>query len=250
MSLSSLPNLQPVDKPGQNASQNRAVKETFPSESPENSFYEMLRRIVETARSSNNKETASELAMKRIDALMDDSVLDMMDENPDEVPVEEPQRPWNIQIPKDDGVLNEASKNQQVKKAYGTATVKGDFDSIIAEASKTYGVDPFLIKSVIKAESGFNPNSTSPKGAMGLMQLMPGTAKDLGVQNAYDPYENIMGGTRYLKKLMDRYHGDTSKALAAYNWGAGNVERNPGKMPEETRNYISRITQYYRDIKA
>jgi soluble lytic murein transglycosylase-like protein len=92
--------------------------------------------------------------------------------------------------------------------------------------------------------------NTSPKGAMGLMQLMPATARELCVKNPYDPTENIMGGTRYFKGLLDRYRGDTALALAAYNWGMGNMEKNPEKMPRETTDYISRIARYYREIKA
>jgi hypothetical protein len=125
-----------------------------------------------------------------------------------------------------------------------------DIDDIIGNAAERFSVDPDLIRGVIKAESNFNRNSTSPKGAMGLMQLMPETARDLGVKDAYDPYENVMGGTRYLKGLLDRYDGNVDRALAAYNWGMGNVERNPGKLPRETRTYISRIKQYYLDAKA
>jgi hypothetical protein len=119
------------------------------------------------------------------------------------------------------------------------------YDDLIRKAAATHDVDPDLIRSVIQVESGFNASARSPKGAMGLMQLMPGTAQDLGVANPYDPEENIMGGTRYLKKLLTRYDGNVSLALAAYNWGMGNLENRPGRMPEETRNYISRITGLY-----
>ena len=120
------------------------------------------------------------------------------------------------------------------------------YASIINRASGTYGVDSSLIRSVIRAESGFDPDATSPKGAMGLMQLMPDTARGLGVSNAYDPEQNIMAGTRYLKYLLDRYNGNVPLALAAYNWGMGNVERATGRYPEETRDYVSRIMKSYR----
>ncbi|HOD34432.1 MAG TPA: lytic transglycosylase domain-containing protein [Syntrophales bacterium] len=124
------------------------------------------------------------------------------------------------------------------------------YENIIDDASKAYGVDPDLIKAVIRAESSFNPESRSTKGAMGLMQLMPGTAKDLGVNDPYDPVENIMGGTRYLRDLLDRFGNDRNLALAAYNWGMGNVERKPERMPLETRTYVARVNHYYRDQKV
>jgi hypothetical protein len=127
---------------------------------------------------------------------------------------------------------------------------RSDIDEIIHHAADKFSVDPDLIRGVIKAESNFNSHSTSPKGAMGLMQLMPSTARDLGVKNPYDPYENVMGGTRYLKGLLDRYDGDVDRALAAYNWGMGNVEKHPGRLPKETKTYISRIKQYYFNTKA
>ena len=135
----------------------------------------------------------------------------------------------------------------RVRKASDRAR---QYEPIIQQASQTYGVDPALIRAVIRAESNFKTESTSPKGAMGLMQIMPGTAKDLGIRDAYDPQQNIMGGTRYLKSLLDRYGGDVPTALAAYNWGMGNVERRPEKLPRETRVYVSRIQQYLDEGRA
>ncbi len=125
-----------------------------------------------------------------------------------------------------------------------------DIDNIIDHASQTHGVDPELTRAVIRAESDFDAGCTSPKGAMGLMQLMPETAKELGVKNPYNPVENVMGGTRYLRDLLDRYDGNVNLALAAYNWGMGNLERHPKSLPAETRTYITRVNQYYREATA
>ncbi len=115
---------------------------------------------------------------------------------------------------------------------------------IVERAASTYNVDASLISAVIKAESGGNPRATSPKGAMGMMQLMPGTAKDLGVNDPYDPRQNIMGGTKYLKMLLDRYDGNRDLALAAYNWGPGNLEKSHRSMPRETVEYVARIKKF------
>jgi soluble lytic murein transglycosylase-like protein len=119
-------------------------------------------------------------------------------------------------------------------------------DDIIEEASRKYGVEPGLIKAVISVESGGNPNALSPAGAQGLMQLMPKTAAELGVNNPLDPAENIMAGTRYLRQLLDRYWGNVRLALAAYNWGMGNLEKRPDAMPKETKNYIIKVENLYR----
>ena len=143
-----------------------------------------------------------------------------------------------------------ASKNEQMKINPVQEKPRPGLDEIIQRASSKYGVDENLIRSVVKMESNYNPAATSPKGAMGLMQLMPGTAKDLDVTRPYDPEENIMGGTRYLKGLLDRYHGDVSLSLAAYNWGMGNVEKRLEKMPMETKNYVTRVMQHYQAAKA
>jgi len=143
------------------------------------------------------------------------------------------------------GTQQEESKDRQSQSAPSAVRAPADLDDIIDRASRTYGVDKDLITSVIQAESDFHPDATSPKGAMGLMQLMPDTARGLGVSNAYDPEQNVIGGTRYLKGLLERYNGDVKLALAAYNWGMGNLERSTGNLPEETRNYIARIMKSY-----
>lgn len=118
-------------------------------------------------------------------------------------------------------------------------------DEIFEEASKETGVDIRLLKAVGKAESNFRASATSRCGAMGVMQLMPGTAKSLGVTNAYDARQNIMAGSRYLAKLLDKYDGDTKLALAAYNAGSGNVAKYGGIPPfKETQNYVKRVLEY------
>jgi len=113
---------------------------------------------------------------------------------------------------------------------------------VISGSSDRYHLDPDLVNSVIHAESDFNQHARSPKGAQGLMQLMPGTASQLGVANAYDPQANVEGGTRYLRELLERYNFDLVKALAAYNAGPQRVEQYHGVPPYyETQAYIARI---------
>jgi soluble lytic murein transglycosylase-like protein len=121
-----------------------------------------------------------------------------------------------------------------------------DVKSAVAAASDKHLVDADLIDSVIRAESGFNPKAVSPKGARGLMQLMPGTAAKLGVQNSFDTEANVEGGTRYLRELLARYNNDLAKALAAYNAGPHRVEQYHGVPPyRETRAYVSTIIRDY-----
>jgi hypothetical protein len=117
-----------------------------------------------------------------------------------------------------------------------------DLDAVFQAASQKYGVSTGLLKSVASAESGFDPKATSKCGAMGIMQLMPETAKGLGVTDAYNPQQNIMGGAKYLSQLLNRFNGDTKLAVAAYNAGPGNVEKYGGVPPfAETQAYVQKV---------
>jgi soluble lytic murein transglycosylase len=121
------------------------------------------------------------------------------------------------------------------------------YDPLISRAADIYGVPAAMVKAVIHAESSFNPRAVSRKGAMGLMQLMPDTARDLGVREPFREEENVLGGTRYLRTLRDRYSGSWTHALAAYNAGPSTVDRYQGVPPfAETREYVNRVLSYYR----
>jgi soluble lytic murein transglycosylase-like protein len=145
---------------------------------------------------------------------------------------------------------HESSQSASVKimtaNFRGPAATTADIDSAIEQAAARHNVDPNLVRAVVKVESNFNPNAVSRKGAMGLMQLMPATARQLKVNNPFDPEQNVDAGVRHLKQLLESYGGDVKLTLAAYNAGAGAVARSSG-VPHyaETQNYVRRITNLY-----
>ena len=125
------------------------------------------------------------------------------------------------------------------------------YDPAIRRASRQHGVSAALVKAVIAAESGFDPGAVSRRGAQGLMQLMPDTARDLGVDDALDPWQNIDGGTRYLGQMIARFPGELTLAVAAYNAGPEAVTRHGGVPPyDETRSYVSRVLRLYKKYHA
>ena len=123
---------------------------------------------------------------------------------------------------------------------------RSEWDSLITDIAINNGVDPVLVRGIIEVESGFEPAALSPKGAMGLMQLMPGTASDLGVDDPWDPAQNIKGGIKYLSWLLKKYNGNLEKALAAYNAGPNAVDSYNGIPPfQETQDYVRTILSRY-----
>jgi soluble lytic murein transglycosylase-like protein len=127
----------------------------------------------------------------------------------------------------------------------------GDLRQAAALAARRHGLDPELVMAVVSVESGFRPQAVSPKGAQGLMQLMPKTAESLGVVDAFDPEQNLDGGVRHLGQLLAQYNGDVERALAAYNAGEGAVHRHKGIPPyRETRAYVKKVLERYRAQSA
>ena len=150
-----------------------------------------------------------------------------------------------VVMAKNENYMNDNGKDSDITSQDKT-TVTGTYSEIINSVGNQYNVDPALISAIITQESSFNPNCLSPAGAMGLMQLMPENCKEYGVLNPYDPYQNIVGGTKQLADLLKLYNGNLTLVLAGYNAGIGNVEKYGGVPPfKETQDYIVKVTAYY-----
>lgn len=148
----------------------------------------------------------------------------------------------------DSYLSNHINKDYTNKSGYENLSEEASmYAHIISKAAETYGIPEKLIASVIKQESNFNANAVSSAGATGLMQLMPGTASFLGVENSFDPKQNIMGGAKYLSQMLEKFNDNLELALAAYNAGPGNVAKYGGIPPfQETMNYVHKVMNYYR----
>jgi soluble lytic murein transglycosylase-like protein len=149
--------------------------------------------------------------------------------------------------------MRDLKKDKQLRTRlqFASNVNPAEYDQIISTCATKYGVNPSLIKAVIHAESGYNPNAVSRKGASGLMQLMPGTARSLKVNNSFDPQDNVEGGVKYLRFLLDTFRGDVSLAVAAYNAGLNKVAKYGGIPPyNETRTYVNRVLSYMQSYQA
>ena len=147
-------------------------------------------------------------------------------------------------------VLNDVERAKRVSRSRSSISGKTSYDElkdVIAECAEKYNVDQELIRAMIQVESGWSTDAVSNKGAQGLMQLMPRTAAMLGVDDPFDPAQNIDGGTRYISDLTDKYRGDIEKALAAYNAGPARVDS--GNIPEVSKRYVKNIMAIYRRLR-
>lgn len=142
-------------------------------------------------------------------------------------------------------------KELRTKLRLASSVNPAEYEQIISTCATKYGVNPCLIKAVIHAESGYNPNAVSSKGASGLMQLMPATARSLKVSNSFDPKDNVEGGVKYLRFLLDTFRGDVPLAVAAYNAGLNKVAKYGGIPPyNETRTYVKRVLSYMQSYQV
>lgn len=227
------------------------------------SFRELLRdKHAEPARETSSGLTVADYLAaaisvhRRIPAedkpQCDELVLDQDAVRPDRCPTDQSkcrlEGPPSEKLPVEPALTPDRT-DKPGNKDHGNANPDGLIDRSVFKAARKYNLNPDLIRAVIRAESNFQVDAKSPAGAQGLMQLMPATARELGVTNSFDIDQNIDGGSRYLRQMLDRYAGDLKMALSAYNAGPGNVDKYGGRVPfAETRQYVDRVLRFSRQM--
>ena len=235
MSVTILPYIDKLNKMGS------TITESASTEARTDAVYDSFREVLASAeRTQQAMAVDALLAAQSSGSISPDTVQKLLGFNPaPNIPVADSQ---NVSM----GDTAAVTSGSQTNATSSGNTSSTSLDAYVEEAAEKYNVDVKLLKAIAHAESNFNPNATSSSGAMGVMQLMPSTAKSLGITDAYNAYDNIMGGAKVIAEHLANYNGDVSLALAAYNAGSGNVAKYGGVPPfTETQNYIKKVLAYY-----
>lgn len=238
MSVTILPYIDEVNKTGS------TITESTSTEARTDAVYDSFREVLASAeRAQQAMAVDAILAAQSSGSISPETVQKLLGFNPaPNIPVADSQ---NVST-RNTAAVTSGSQTNATSSGNTSSSSSTSLDAYFEEASEKYNVDVKLLKAIAHAESNFNPNATSSSGAMGVMQLMPSTAKSLGITDAYNAYDNIMGGAKVIAEHLANYNGDVSLALAAYNAGSGNVAKYGGVPPfTETQNYIKKVLAYY-----
>ena len=238
MSVTILPYIDEVNKTGS------TITESTSTEARTDAVYDSFREVLASAeRAQQAMAVDAILAAQSSGSISPETVQKLLGFNPaPNIPVADSQ---NVSTGNTAAVTS-GSQTNATSSGNTSSSSSTSLDAYFEEASEKYNVDVKLLKAIAHAESNFNPNATSSSGAMGVMQLMPSTAKSLGITDAYNAYDNIMGGAKVISQHLANYNGDVSLALAAYNAGSGNVAKYGGVPPfTETQNYIKKVLAYH-----
>lgn len=238
MSVTILPYIDEVNKTGS------TITESTSTEARTDAVYDSFREVLASAeRAQQAMAVDAILAAQSSGSISPETVQKLLGFNPaPNIPVADSQ---NVSTGNTAAVTS-GSQTNATSSGNTSSSSSTSLDAYFEEAAAKYNVDVKLLKAIAHAESNFNPNATSSSGAMGVMQLMPSTAKSLGITDAYNAYDNIMGGAKVISQHLANYSGDVSLALAAYNAGSGNVAKYGGVPPfTETQNYIKKVLAYY-----
>lgn len=241
MSVTILPYIDEVNKTGS------TITESTSTEARTDAVYDSFREVLASAeRAQQAMAVDAILAAQSSGSISPETVQKLLGFNPaPNIPVADSQ---NVSTIDTAAAVTSGSQASSAASTSGNTSSSSStsLDAYFEKAAAKYNVDVKLLKAIAHAESNFNPNATSSSGAMGVMQLMPSTAKSLGITDAYNAYDNIMGGAKVISQHLANYNGDVSLALAAYNAGSGNVAKYGGVPPfTETQNYIKKVLAYY-----